>query len=215
MVSEASAIDNASGVPADTLVPPSDDERTAQPRDMFMVWGGVNVAVTNLAVGALGIALGLSFLDCVLVFLIGGAIGALTLAACVLQGQRTGAPVMVNSRPAFGRIGSRLFGGLLFLMSAGWFGVNSFFGVTAARSIAEHLGLPTGRGTDVILLVLIVIGQLVIAIFGFELIRRFERVALAGMTTCLVLIAAFAVQNGSNGKRRCGCSGGGEVTGDR
>jgi hypothetical protein len=70
---------------------------------MFIVWGGVNVAVTILVVAALGIVLGLSFLDCLLVYAIAGAVGALTLVAGVLHGQHTGAPVMVNSRIAFGR----------------------------------------------------------------------------------------------------------------
>jgi nucleobase:cation symporter-1, NCS1 family len=183
---------------AKVLAPPSENERTAKPRDMFIVWGGVNVAVTNLAVGALGIALGLSLVDCLLVYLFGGAIGSLSLAAGVLQGQRTGAPVMVNSRPAFGRVGSHLFAGLLFLMSAGWFGINSFFGFTAASGIADHLGLPKGTGMDAVLLLLIVAVQLAIACYGFELIRRFERVAVAGVTACLLVIIAFAANGHVN-----------------
>jgi NCS1 nucleoside transporter family len=192
MALNETAATNHSSVLAQTLVAPPEAERTAEPRDMFMVWGGVNVAVTNLAVGALGIALGLSFLDCLLVYLIAGAIGSLSVAACVVQGQRTGAPVMVNSRPAFGKVGGKAFAVVLFVMSAGWFGINSFFGVTAARGIAHHMGIPDGLGTDAVLLGLIVAVQVAIAVFGFDLIRRFERIAVAGMTFCLVLLIVFA-----------------------
>jgi nucleobase:cation symporter-1, NCS1 family len=175
--------------------PTTDAERHGSPRDMFFVWGGVNVAVTNIAVGSLGIVLGLSLLDVFLVYLIGGAIGALTLGIAVVQGQRTGAPVMVNSRPVFGYRGAYLMAALLFLMSAGWFGVNSFFGMTAARSITDKIGLPVGNGMDLILLGVIVVVQVLIAIYGFNAIRRFERVAVGAMVVCFGAITLAALNN--------------------
>jgi nucleobase:cation symporter-1, NCS1 family len=177
------------------VAPTTDAERHGEPRDMFFVWGGVNVAVTNIAVGALGIVIGLSLLDVFLVYLIGGAIGALTLGIAVVQGQRTGAPVMVNARPVFGYRGAYLMAALLFLMSAGWFGVNSFFGMTAARSITDKIGLPVGNGMDLILLALIVIVQVLIAIYGFDAIRRFERLAVAAMAVCFGAITLAALNN--------------------
>lgn len=175
--------------------PTSDAERHGTPRDMFFVWAGVNVAVTNIAVGSLGIVLGLSLLDVFLVYLIGGAIGSATLGIAVVQGQRTGAPVMVNSRPAFGYKGAYLLAGLLFLMSAGWFGVNSFFGMTAARSITDKVGLPVGEGMDLVLLGIIVVVQVLIALFGFNAIRRFERLAVLAMAVCFGLITLAALDN--------------------
>lgn len=175
--------------------PTSDTDRHGSPRDMFFVWGGVNVAVTNIAVGALGITVGLSLLDVLLVYLLGGAVGAVTLAIAVVQGKRTGAPVMVNSRPAFGYRGAYALAALLFVMSAGWFGVNSYFGVTAARSITDKVGLPVGHGMDLILLAVIVVVQLAIAIFGFDAIRRFERVAVAAMVICFGAITLAALDN--------------------
>ncbi|MDT5027099.1 MAG: hypothetical protein QOE61_3525, partial [Micromonosporaceae bacterium] len=48
---------------SDELDSTADSERTGVPREMFFVFAGVNVAVTNLAVGALGIVLGLSLVD--------------------------------------------------------------------------------------------------------------------------------------------------------
>lgn len=173
----------------------TDEERGGEPRDMFFVWAGVNVAVTNIAVGALGVTIGLSLLDVALVYVIGGALGALTLGLTVVQGQRTGVPVMANARPVFGYRGAYLMAGLLFLMSAGWFGVNSFFGMTAARSITDKVGLPVGHGMDLILLALIVVVQVLIAIFGFQAIRRFERVAVGAMAVCFGVITLAALND--------------------
>src|SRR5262245_42022858 len=133
---------------ADGLETTPEAERRGIPREMFFVFAGVNVAVTNLAVGALGIVLGLSLTDVLLVYFLGAILGSALVGLCALQGQRTGGSVMVNARPAFGFEGARLLAVLLFFTTAGWFGVNSYFGVTAARSIAEQFGVPGGNGTD-------------------------------------------------------------------
>lgn len=182
-------------LPRTGVEPTSDADRHGMPRDMFFVWAGVNVAVTNIAVGALGITLGLSLLDVLLVYVLGGALGALALGITVVQGKQTGAPVMVNSRPAFGYRGASALAALLFVMSAGWFGVNSYFGVTAARSITDKVGLPVGHGMDLVLLAVIVVVQVVIAVFGFDAIRRFERVAVAAMAVCFGAITIAALNN--------------------
>jgi NCS1 nucleoside transporter family len=178
-----------------TLAPIPDEERHGTGRDMFWVWGGVNVAVTNIAIGALGITLGLSLTDTFLVYLLGGVLGAAVLALCVVQGQRTGAPVMANARPVFGYRGAYVMAALLFLMSAGWFGINSYFGVTAARSITDKVGLPVGHGMDLLLLAVIVVMQVAIAILGFERIRRFERLAVCVMTVCFGVITLAALND--------------------
>jgi NCS1 nucleoside transporter family len=185
----------AAGPGYEGITATTDAERHGEPRDMFFVWAGVNVAVTNIAVGALGITLGLSLLDVLLVYLIGGAVGALTLALTVVQGQRTGVPVMVNARPVFGYRGAYVMAALLFVMSAGWFGINSFFGMTAARSITDKVGLPVGKGMDLVLLAIIVVVQVLIAIYGFAAIRRFERVAVAAMAICFGVITLAALND--------------------
>jgi NCS1 family nucleobase:cation symporter-1 len=171
----------------------SDAKRTGRAIDMFWVWGGVNVAVTNLAVGGLGIVIGLSLTDVLLVYLVGGVIGAALMALTVLKGKLTGAAVMVNARPSFGFQGARFTAAILFLMSAGWFGVNSYFGMTAARSIVGQLGLPETSATELVVLVVIVAVQVAIAIYGFELIRRFERVAVRILLVTFLVLAAFAI----------------------
>jgi len=171
-------------------------ERQGSPRDMFFVFAGVNVAVTNLAVGALGIELGLSLIDVLLVYFLGAIVGSAAVGLCVVQGQRTGASVMVNARPAFGFEGARMLAALLFLTIAGWFGINSYFGVTAARSIATEFGLPGGHGTDLLLLAVLTALLVLIAVFGYRMITRYERITLIGMGISLVIVAIGAFAGG-------------------
>lgn len=170
-------------------------ERIGKASDMFWVWGGVNVAVGNLAAGGLGIAIGLSLVDVLLVYLIGGAVGALLMGAAVLQGKLTGAATMVNARPSYGYRGAYLMAALLFLMSCGWFGVNTFFGMTAARSAVEQFGGGRSSVVSVLTLVVLVAAQLLIAVYGYDLIRRFERIAVATLIVALCVLAVFALPN--------------------
>jgi NCS1 family nucleobase:cation symporter-1 len=171
-------------------------ERRGVPREVFFVFAGVNVAVTNLAVGALGIVLGLSLLDVVLVYFLGAILGSACVGLCVLQGQRTGASVMVNARPAFGFVGARILAVFLFVTTAGWFGVNSYFGVTAARSIAGEFGMPSGHGSDLLLLAVLTLLLVLVAVYGYKLITRYERVAFIGMGIALVVVAIGALSRG-------------------
>ncbi len=171
----------------------SDAERTGKAGDMFWVWGGVNVAVTNLAVGGLGIVVGLSLVDVLIVYLIGGVVGAALMGLCVVKGKLTGAAVMVNARPSFGYSGAALIAAILFLMSAGWFGINSYFGMTAARSIIGQIGLPETNAAEIVVLLVIVAVQIVITLFGFRLIRSYEKLAVRVLLVTLVILAALAI----------------------
>ncbi|MDV3123607.1 cytosine permease [Mycobacterium sp. 21AC1] len=171
-------------------------DRQGIPREIFFVFAGVNVAVTNLAVGALGIVLGLALTDVLLVYFLGAIVGSACVGLCVLQGQRTGASVMVNARPAFGFQGARILAVLLFFTTAGWFGVNSYFGVTAARSIAGQFGVPGGHVTDVLLLAVLTLLLVLVAVYGYRLITKYERVAVIGMGISLVIVAVGALAGG-------------------
>lgn len=188
-----------------------DSARTSSPRDMFFAFAGVNLAVTNLAGGALGIALGLSLVDVLTVYLVAGAVGALTISLCVIQSKRTGASVMVNARPAFGYYGARVLTAIWFVMTACWFGVNNFFGVTAARSIVSGLRGPQGTVMDLVLL-LVVLGALVlIAIVGYHGILRYEKITVAGMGLAVLAVAVGALSMGVNWSHEGTVSGGQRV----
>jgi nucleobase:cation symporter-1, NCS1 family len=190
----------------------TDSARTSSPRDMFFAFAGVNLAVTNLATGALGIVLGLSLVDVLLVYLIAGAAGAMAIGLCVIQAKRTGASVMDNARPAFGYQGTRVLTAVFFVLTACWFGVNSFFGVTAARSLVSGLGGPQGRGLDLLLLGVILGALVLIAIVGYRGILRYEKITVVGMGLAVVAVAIGAVSKGVDWSHEGTVSGGDKVT---
>lgn len=196
---QTSATDTAQVVPewaSTNLSTTLTEARTGSSRDMFFIFGGINLAVTNLGGGALGIVLGLSLRDVLLVYLIAGAIGSTLIGACVVQAKRTGASVMVNARPAFGYLGARLLSILTFLMTAFWFGVNNYFGVTAARSIVSSIGGPKGRVVDIVLLVLIISLLVVIAVHGYKFIMRYEMLTVGVMGFAIFTLAIGAITHG-------------------
>lgn len=179
-----------------SLATTSAEARVSSPIDMFFAMGGVNLAVTNLGGGALGILLGLSLRDVVLVYLIGGALGATLIGLCVVQAKRTGASVMINSRPAFGYMANRALTVLAFLMTACWFGVNNYFGVTSARSIVMRFGVPGGKRTDLIILLVVMSILVLIAIFGYVLIIRYQRLTVLAMGFAILAISIGTLTTG-------------------
>src|ERR1700756_2247614 len=85
------------------LLPVPDEARTSTAGAQFWIWAGANLAPINWVLGALGIGLGLSLADTVIVLVVGNIIGMVTFGFFVLMGQRTGVSQMVLSRAAFGR----------------------------------------------------------------------------------------------------------------
>ncbi|MDP9491015.1 MAG: cytosine permease, partial [Actinomycetota bacterium] len=51
------------------------EDRTSTPWQQFWIWGGANLAPINWVLGALGIILGLSLVETLLVLVIGNLVG--------------------------------------------------------------------------------------------------------------------------------------------
>ena len=86
-------------------MPVPEKARTSTVAHQFWIWAGANVAPINWVLGALGINLGLSLLQTILVLVVGNLIGMAVFGFFVLMGQRTSVSQMVLSRSAFGRRG--------------------------------------------------------------------------------------------------------------
>ena len=78
-----------------SLEPVPDGARSSTAGHQFWIWAGANIAPINWVLGALGIALGLSLADVILVLVAGNLIGMALFGFFVLMGQRTG----VTQRP--------------------------------------------------------------------------------------------------------------------
>ena len=106
------------------LLPVPDTARTLTAGHQFWIWSGANIARINWVLGSLGIDIGLSLFQTVLVLVIGNIIGMAAFGFFVLMGQRSGVSQMVMARSAFGRRGAYLPAVNQGLISAGWCAVS-------------------------------------------------------------------------------------------
>jgi NCS1 family nucleobase:cation symporter-1 len=77
------------------------EDRTSTPLRQFWIWAGANIAPINWVLGALGIILGLSLTETLLVLVIGNLVGCAIFGVFCIMGARTGVNQMVLSRAAY------------------------------------------------------------------------------------------------------------------
>jgi NCS1 nucleoside transporter family len=159
-------------------------DRTSTPWQQFWIWAGANIAPINWVLGALGIVLGLSLVETIVVLVVGNVVGCAFFGLFCVMGHRTGVNQMVLSRAAFGRRGAYLPAAAQMLMTMGWLGVNTWVVLDLVLGIFKHMGYDhPGTGTKYAVGIGIMAVQVVIAIVGFYLIQTFEKwtVPIAGL----------------------------------
>jgi len=171
-------------------IPESDRDSTG-PQQMW-IWAGANIAPINWALGALGIVLKLGLWETIAVIVLGNIVGCAIFAAFTVMGHKTGVNQMVLSRSAFGRRGAYLPSALMFLMTLGWIGVNTYFPVKIAVAILGQFGIGDTWGTNVAVCTLVMLVQVLIGIYGFYAIRTFEKYTVPVTVVIMVLMSILA-----------------------
>jgi NCS1 nucleoside transporter family len=171
-------------------IPEADKDSTAW--QQFWIWAGANIAPINWALGALGIVLGLGLVETILVVIIGNLVGCAIFAAMTVMGHKTGVNQMVLSRSAFGRRGGYLSSWLQFLMTMAWIGVNTYFPVVLAIAILGKFGVHDSFAVKFIVVTVIMIIQVGIGVYGFYLIRAFEKYTVPVTFAIMVLMSILA-----------------------
>ena len=123
------------------------------------IWAGANIAPVNWALGALGIILKLGLWETIAVIVLGNIVGCAIFAAFTVMGHKTGVNQMVLSRSAFGRRGAYLPSMLMFLMTLGWIGVNTYFPVKIAVAILGQFGIPDTWLVNIVIITLVMVLQ--------------------------------------------------------
>ena len=173
-----------------SLAPVPDEARSSTASHQFWIWAGANIAPINWVLGALGIALGLSLFDVILVLVLGNVIGMGVFGFFVLMGQRTGVTQMVLSRSAFGRRGAYLPTAFQFLITIGWCAINTWIVLDLVTSLFGEIGIDGGRGLKIAAVLVIMATQVLIAAYGFKAIATFEKYTVP---VTLVVLAAMTV----------------------
>jgi NCS1 family nucleobase:cation symporter-1 len=163
----------------------SPQERHGQIRNLFTLWFSANMGLPVWLVGGLAILLGLGFVDGVAAILVGNLIGCSILAATASMGPEIGMPQLPFSRFSFGLRGAYLPALLNWVSSSGWYAVNSIVG---ALAIARLVGWPFWES----LLVLTII-QMIMGVYGYNLIHRFEAISAAILAAIFLIMLAIGL----------------------
>jgi NCS1 nucleoside transporter family len=81
-------------------------ERHGKVTDQFTLWFLGNAELATLAVGFIGISLGLNLFWCLVAIILGEVFGTFFMAFHSVQGPRLGIPQLIQSRPQFGYFGA-------------------------------------------------------------------------------------------------------------
>jgi NCS1 nucleoside transporter family len=170
---------------------PDADRDSTGPQQMW-IWAGANIAPVNWALGALGIILKLGLWETIGVIVIGNLFGCAIFAAFTVMGHKTGVNQMVLARSAFGRRGAYLPSALMFLMTLGWIGVNTYFPVKISMAILGQFGIPDNWFANFVVITVVMVVQVAIGIYGFYAIRTFEKYSVPATVAIMVLMSVLA-----------------------
>jgi NCS1 nucleoside transporter family len=193
-ITDKGAIMAASELRADahSIEPIPDSDRDSTGPQQMWIWAGANIAPINWALGALGIILKLGLWETIAVIVLGNIIGCAIFAAFTIMGHKTGVNQMVLSRSAFGRRGAYLPSALMFLMTLGWIGVNTYFPVKIAMAILGQFGIADTWLPNVVVITLVMAIQVAIGVYGFYAIRTFEKYTVPVTVVIMVIMSAMA-----------------------
>ena len=154
---------------------------------------GANIAPINWVLGTLGITLGLSLVETLVVIAVGNALGCAIFGLFCVMGHRTGVNMMVLSRAAFGRRGAWVPAAVQFLLPMGWIGVNTWIVLDLAVAALGELGIEGGQGLRYAVAFALMIAQCLIAVWGYYAIRSFERWTVPITALIMAVMSVLAV----------------------
>lgn len=141
--------------------------RHGKSSDLFTLWFGANTMVVTITTGALAIVQGFSLLWAGVGLVFGVLIGGIFMAYHSAQGPHLGLPQMIQSRAQFGFYGASLPLLLVIAMYLGFFAAGGVLGGEAV-AVLFHTSVSLG-------IIVMSAANLLLALFGYNLIHRFER----------------------------------------
>jgi len=164
------------------------DERHGKPWHLFTLWLAANLCLATWIVGQLSVQVfGESVQGAIIALVIGNILGAACLSTLSSFGPKFGVPQMVQSRAPFGFLGNYGPGALNYLAGIGWFAVNTVYGVFALQTLTH---MPYWLA-----LLIIVVGQVILAVYGYNMIHAFERIMSILLGIVFVILAYFTFAN--------------------
>jgi NCS1 nucleoside transporter family len=167
--------------------------RDSTPWQQFWIWSGANIAPINWVLGALGVTLGLSLVETLVVVALGNVLGCAIFGLFNVMGHRTGVNQMVLGRGPFGRRGAVVPGLVQGLLTMGWVGVNTWVVLDLVIEILAQVGVHGGTGTRYLVAGVIMAVQLGLALYGFYAIRTFEKYTVPATVLAMAVMTVLAL----------------------
>lgn len=165
------------------------NERFGKVRDQFTLWFGTNMQVSNVAFGAVPVALGLPLRWALLSIVVGHLVGGALMALHSAQGPKLGIPQMIQSRAQFGYIGATLPMVVVFVMFAGF---NAACLVLTGQMLNSLLGVNIDLG-----ILIAAIAMVLLAIFGYRLLHAAQRwISLVAGIAFVILTVQLLLNEG-------------------
>lgn len=167
------------------IEPIPEQERHGRPIGLLGMWLGANMSMSTWLVGVVSTALfGLPLWLAWLSLLAGAALGGAIVGLHSLIGPRLGVPQMIHGRAPFGMYGNIVPSSLSVILIVGFYAVNSVLGAFALHSITQ-----IGYGPS---LALLVVAQTLLAVYGHNMVHRFEQAMAVLLGITFLAIGLFA-----------------------
>lgn len=151
--------------------------------DLFLVWGGFSIVLTNFLLGSLGVSIGIG--PAILAHIIGILIIAGVVWLGTLLGSGQGIAGTVAMRSAFGINGRYIASVVMFVVGIGWFGVQTGIVGSASYEIMNDIA-PAIAFTPKVWMMITGVLMATVAIFGYRVIVWLNRLAMPGLIVLLV-----------------------------
>jgi cytosine permease len=155
-------------------------ERTVGFWDLFIIWGGFSIIMTNFLLGALGVGIGIG--PAIFAHMLGILIVAGVVWLGTILGSEQGIAGTVAMRSAFGRYIASI---VMFVVGVGWFGVQTGMVGSAAYEIVKDL-VPAIAFTPRVWMVIMGVLMAAVGIFGYRAIVWLNRIAIPGLIVLLI-----------------------------
>ena len=167
-----------------------ESERTARPRDLFWPWFAANVSVFGISYGSFVLGFGISFVQAVVVTVVGIVVSFALCGIIAIAGKRGSAPTMVLSRAAFGVNGQKVPGVVSWLVSIGWETFLAILAVLATATIFDQLGWSGGTTTQVVATIVVALLIVSASVAGYHVIMRMQSVLtwITGLATIVYVV---------------------------
>src|SRR5271156_1215030 len=135
--------------------------RHGKPWHQFAFWWGGNVNVFNVVLGAVVVAIGLTFWWALIAIAAGTMIGALLIALHATQGPKLGVPQSIQSRGQFGFYGSAFLFPCVLLLNVGFIAAQLVIQAQSMQGVIASVTIPQW-------ILILAIPAVVIGVFGYR-----------------------------------------------